>query len=109
MKYIFSPLLFFLYTAIVFSQQNGQRNHKHGIIYTNTNNLEVFINNESQFSGGQKTVYNKGFGFELNSFHGIYIFRKLAFSVGAGIVFSVDKAFKALPIVAQLKWYLKRL
>lgn len=106
MKYIFSSLLFFLYTAIVFSQQDGQRNHKHRITYTNTNNFELFGNSESDFSGSKSTVYNKGFGFELNSFNGLYITRKLAFSVGVGIVYSVNESYKALPIVAQLKWYL---
>lgn len=92
-----------LYSGLIFSQQGSKQEHV--ISYTNTNNLEIFINNESTFSG-QKTVYKKGYGFELNSFHGVYLFRTLAFSIGAGIVFSGDKAFKALPIGAQLTWYL---
>lgn len=103
MKHIFISLMFLLYSGLIFSQQEGK--HKHVISYTNTNNLEIFTNNESTFSG-QKTVYKKGYGFELNSFHGVYVFRTLAFSIGAGIVFSGDKAFKALPVVAQLTWYL---
>jgi len=105
MKYFFNLLFFLLYTGLIFSQQNNQRKHKHRITYTNTNNLELFSNTESQFST-QKKVYNKGFGFELNSFNGLYLTRKLAFSIGVGIVYSVDASYKALPVVAQVKWYL---
>ncbi|MCF6182515.1 hypothetical protein [Lutibacter sp.] len=104
MKYFFNLLFFVLFSGLAFSQQNKQ--HKHKITYTNTNNFELFGNSESDFSGSKSTVYNKGFGFELNSFNGFYITRKLVFSVGVGIVYSVNESYKALPIVAQLKWYL---
>jgi len=103
MKPILFSLFLLLNSGLIFSQQDN--NESKGITYTNSNNLEIFINSESTFSG-QITVHNSGYGFELNSFHGIYIFRTLALSLGVGIVFSGDKAYKALPIVAQLTWYL---
>lgn len=73
-------------------------------IYTNTNTLEFFTNKESGFSNEPIDV-NTGFGFELNSFHGIFLFRTLAVSVGFGAAFNVNEDFKGLPVMGDLKWY----
>ena len=77
---------------------------KHKIFYTNTNNFEFYFNRESSFSNGDVFRY-KGFGIEINSFHGVYLTRNFSLSIGFGITFNVNESFKALPVVAQLKYH----
>lgn len=90
-----------LVPVCLFSQDRDDRSS----IYVSTNAIEIFANNESQFSN-EEVMLRKGFGVEINTFHGIFLFRTLAISLGAGITFNVNDDFKALPIVGDVKWYL---
>lgn len=73
-------------------------------IYVNTNTLEIFANRESNYSN-EKVIQNRGFGIEISSFHGLFLFRTLSISLGAGIAFNINKNYKTLPIVGDVKWY----
>jgi len=106
LKYILNSLLFlFLLNSVsIFSQPDNSKKKKHKIIYTNTNDFEFYFNRESNFSNGKVFQY-KGFGIEINSFHGVFVTRNLSISIGLGITFNINESFKALPIVAQLKYH----
>jgi len=115
MKFIFSLLLSILYTGLIFSQQSNTKN-KHPIKYTNTINLDFFMNkdnsstgefvNQGPFQGTYHgTFQGQGMGIELNSFYGIVFLKKLSLSAGLGVVFNFQENLNALPVVAQVKWY----
>lgn len=87
----------------LFSQDVVSSRHK--IVYTNTNNLEIFVNKKSGFSN-EGAAPNKGFGIEVNSFHGAYLFSRVSLAIGVGIAFNINDEFKALPIVGQIKLHL---
>ncbi|MEO8934841.1 MAG: hypothetical protein ABI295_11100 [Xanthomarina sp.] len=91
---------FFMPMLICQAQNSSDRES----IYTSTNTFEIFTNKESGFSN-EPVYVNRGFGFELNSFHGIFLFRSLAISIGVGIAFNVNEDFKGLPVVGDVKWY----
>lgn len=95
-------LLFCFFMSMLFCQ--AQSNTDRQSIYTNTNTLEIFTNKESGFSNEPIDI-NKGIGYELSTFHGIFLFRTLAISVGVGVAFNVNEDFKGLPVVGDLKWY----
>jgi hypothetical protein len=77
---------------------------KHSI-YTSSNVIELYTNRESGYSN-EETAINTGFGFEIISFQGVMLFKRLAISVGVGISFNVNEDFKSLPVVGDLKFYL---
>lgn len=83
----------------------GQDRDDSQSIYVSTSSIEIFANKKSFFSN-EDVMLHKGFGIELNTFHGIFLFRTLSISLGAGIAFNINDDFKALPIVADIKWYL---
>ena len=74
--------------------------------FTNTTTLEIFANKESNYSN-QDIVVNEGFGIELSTFNGVFVFKTLSISLGVGIAFNVKDDYKSIPIVGDVKWYLK--
>jgi hypothetical protein len=97
-KYI---IYFILISNLAFAQDEFDDKS----IYTNTNTLEIFTNKESGYSD-QDFKPNVGFGFEISTFHGVFVFRHLAISGGIGIAFNVNEDFKSIPIVGDVKFYL---
>lgn len=84
----------------------SQSQTKNIFSYTNTNVLEIFTNQKSSYSNKPEKV-NSGFGLEISSFHGVFIFKFISVSVGLGFAINVNENFKALPIVGDLKLYAK--
>lgn len=88
------------FSFLSFSQDKDERK-----FFVNTTALEIFVNNESGYSNESSHI-NKGFGFELSTFNGFFLFKKLSLSIGAGISINVNEYFNSLPMVGDLKWYL---
>lgn len=83
----------------------GQDKDDSQSIYVITSSIEIFANKKSSIPN-EEVMLHKGFGVEVNTFHGIFLFRTLSISLGAGIAFNINDDYKALPIVADVKWYL---
>ena len=94
-------LLFLIFPSLCLSQ--GEANQS---VFTNTTTLEIFANKESNYSN-QAIVVNEGFGIELSTFNGVFVFKTLSISLGVGIAFNVKDDYKSIPIVGDVKWYLK--
>ncbi len=74
-------------------------------IYTSTNILEIYKNTERTLIHQQNKL-NKGWGFELNSLHGIFILKKFILSAGIGINFNIDEEYKSIPAILEVRFNL---
>ena len=74
-------------------------------IYTSTNILEIYKNTEGTLIHQQNKL-NKGWGFELNSLHGIFILKKFILSAGIGINFNIDEEYKSIPAILEVRFNL---
>ncbi|WBL23431.1 hypothetical protein [Zunongwangia sp. HRR-M8] len=81
---------------------NAQEDRK---FYTSTNILEIYKNTEETLTHQQNQL-NKGWGFELNSLHGIFILKKFILSAGIGINFNVDEEYKSIPAILEVRFNL---
>ena len=77
----------------------------HKKIYTSTNILEIYKNTEESLIHYENQL-NTGWGFELNSLHGLYILKKFVLSAGIGINFNINEDYKSLPAILELKFNL---
>ncbi|GHA40335.1 hypothetical protein GCM10007103_22260 [Salinimicrobium marinum] len=74
-------------------------------LYTSTNILEIYINTEESLIHDENQI-NTGWGFELNSLHGIFIFKKFVLSAGIGVNFNIDEEYKSLPAILEIRYSL---
>ncbi len=93
-------LIFLIFPLFLFSQSENEKPK----LYTNTNLFEFYANKESNYSNLVVEKY-RGVGLEINSFHGIFILKRFALSLGVGVSFTISDEYMSLPIVGDLKWY----
>ncbi|WP_424494950.1 hypothetical protein [Salinimicrobium sp. GXAS 041] len=77
----------------------------HKKIYTSTNILEIYKNTEESLIHHENQL-NTGWGFELNSLHGIFILKKFVLSAGIGVNFNIDEEYKSLPAILEIRFNL---
>lgn len=98
MKTYWRLILLFFLPLFVFPQAENKR------VYTNSNILEVYVNSKEYVH--EKNNLDPGWGFEFNSFHGIFILKKFVLSAGIGINFNFNESYQSLPVTAELKYHL---
>lgn len=77
----------------------------HTKFYTSTNILEIYKNTEESLIHYENEL-NTGWGFELNSLHGLFILKKFVLSAGIGVNFNIDEEYKALPAILEIRFNL---
>lgn len=93
----------FLLIVFLFFQFCNAYSQKAESLYTNTNILEVYANTkESQVH--IENDLDTGWGFEINSLHGIFLFKKLVLSAGVGLNFNINENYKSLPVIAEARF-----
>lgn len=97
MKFYIAIILLFL-PFCVYSQDEHKRR------YTNTNILEIYVNSDKEYVH-KKNNLSTGWGVEINSFHGVFILKKIVLSAGIGINFNFDENYQSLPVTVQLKYH----
>lgn len=99
--------LILLFTLICCSLSYSQlsKPEKHKIVYTSNNNFELIVNKEKTFSNNP-VILNRGLEVEINSFHGLYLFKHLSVSIGVGLAYHISENIAALPIVGEFRYHL---
>lgn len=77
----------------------------HKKVYSSTNILEIYKNTEESLIHYQNEL-NSGWGFELNSLHGIFILKKFVLSAGIGVNFNIDEEYKSVPAIIEIRFNL---
>lgn len=93
----------FLLISFLFFQFFNVYSQKAESLYTNTNILEVYANSKESLVHIENDL-NTGWGFEINSLHGIFILKKLVLSAGVGINFNINEDYKSLPVIAEARF-----
>ena len=73
--------------------------------YSSTNILEIYKNTEESLIHYENQL-NTGWGFELNSLHGLFILKKFVLSVGVGVNFNIDEEYKSIPAILEIRYHL---
>ena len=96
-----------LFLLFVFFVSNSQERKKFTIRYINMTSFSIAKNTESYFSNFSKDSIRspKGFGFDLNSIHGVRFFGIIAISAGIGIDWNVDKTFLSTPYIIDVRLF----
>lgn len=74
-------------------------------LYSTTNVLEVYINTEGSLIH-DKNKLDTGWGFELNSLHGIFVLKKFLLSAGIGLNFNLNENYKSIPAIMEIRFHL---
>lgn len=98
-KTYFILLLFCLFSVI------GRAQEKEGLVYTNTNILEIYVNSKDNL-WEHGNIHKSSWGFEFNSFHGFYILKKFVLAAGIGVNINYNVNYHAIPISLQLAFNL---
>ncbi|MGB7786037.1 MAG: hypothetical protein WBL27_08055 [Salinimicrobium sp.] len=93
------PLCVFIFISFSAISQSSKE------IYSSTNILEIYINTEESLIHHENQL-NTGWGFELNSLHGIFIFKKFVLSAGIGVNFNIDEEYKSIPAILEIRFNL---
>lgn len=99
---LFLIFIFLTIPLLLFSQDEeivGKR-----WMYTSTSTIEFQPNSQSGF-GNQPLTSGEGYGFELNSMHGLFLTKRIVLSIGTGLNYNFSLDFQSVPLIAQLKLF----
>ncbi|MCZ8020787.1 MAG: hypothetical protein O9302_01740 [Cyclobacteriaceae bacterium] len=99
-------IVFIAIPFLTYSQENGEEIGRRWM-YTSTSTIEFQLNNQSGFSN-QPLEKGDGNGFEINSMHGVFLTKRIVFSLGTGINYNSNLDFQSVPLIVELKYYFKK-